>query len=123
MSQSYDNTNTGIIRGNPGIIDNNKRPIVKGSINIEGEEYWLSGWVPNLEGKVSAEDAQYIQEFFMYIATELDLPCLLRFKLEPKEAMKKTSKNISDQAPSAVKGSRLAIAAPVVEEQDTTDKW
>lgn len=39
----YDNTNSGILsRNDKG--DNPKRPDMRGSINIEGKEYWLSGW-------------------------------------------------------------------------------
>ena len=40
----YDNTNTGILFINDK-EGNDKRPDRKGSINIEGREYWLSGWL------------------------------------------------------------------------------
>lgn len=40
---AYDNTNSGILsRNDKG--DNEKRPDMRGQINIEGKEYWLSGW-------------------------------------------------------------------------------
>jgi hypothetical protein len=46
----YDNTNTGVLfLNNKG--DNPKRPDRKGSINIEGVDYWLSGWVREKDGK------------------------------------------------------------------------
>lgn len=40
---AYDNTNTGILNINDK-GDNEKRPDYKGSVNIEGVDYWLSGW-------------------------------------------------------------------------------
>jgi len=46
----YDNTNSGAIfikdKG-----DNQKRPASKGSINVEGVDYWISGWVREKNGK------------------------------------------------------------------------
>jgi hypothetical protein len=52
---AYDNTNSGLLsRNDKG--DNEARPDLKGSINIEGKEYWLSAWQKvgqsgKLEGK------------------------------------------------------------------------
>ena len=46
----YDNTNTGVLFTNDK-GDNPKRPDRKGSINIEGTDYWLSGWVREKDGK------------------------------------------------------------------------
>ena len=39
----YDNTNTGVLFMNDQ-KKTDKHPSRKGSINIEGKEYWLSGW-------------------------------------------------------------------------------
>jgi hypothetical protein len=40
---TYGNTNKGLLaRNDKG--DNEARPDLKGSINIEGKEYWLSAW-------------------------------------------------------------------------------
>lgn len=40
----YDNTNTGtLFKNDKG--DNQKRPDYKGSVNVEGREYWLSAWI------------------------------------------------------------------------------
>ena len=40
----YDNTNTGgLFKNDKG--DNEKRPDYRGSININGAEYWLSAWI------------------------------------------------------------------------------
>lgn len=43
MSQQYDNTNKGVLFVNDKMLSD-KHPSRKGSINIEGVEYWLSGW-------------------------------------------------------------------------------
>jgi hypothetical protein len=40
----YDNTNTGIISKNDR-KELDTHPDIKGQINIEGVEYWLSGWI------------------------------------------------------------------------------
>lgn len=46
----YDNTNSGaLFLSDKG--DNPKRPDRRGTINIEGTEYWLSGWIREKNGK------------------------------------------------------------------------
>ena len=46
----YDNTNTGrLYIKDKG--DNPKRPDRGGDINIDGKEYWLSGWMTNSKGE------------------------------------------------------------------------
>ena len=47
----YDNTNKGIFFKNDR-KEKDSHPDYKGSINIEGVEYWLSGWI-----KVNSQDA------------------------------------------------------------------
>lgn len=42
-SGGYDNTNTGMIYDNDRKKEEN-HPDVKGFINVEGREYWVSGW-------------------------------------------------------------------------------
>lgn len=44
MSQQYDNTNTGILTKNDK-GDNAARPDYRGSINVNGQEFWLSAWI------------------------------------------------------------------------------
>ena len=66
MSQ-YDNTNSGMLfKNDKG--DNEKRPDYKGSVNVGGVEYWLSGWV-----RVAGETSKRAGEKF------------ISMKLEPKE--------------------------------------
>jgi len=43
MSQQYDNTNRGVLFINER-KEQDSHPDRKGSINIEGKEYWLSAW-------------------------------------------------------------------------------
>jgi hypothetical protein len=40
----YDNTNRGIIAKNDR-KEKDTHPDIKGSINVEGVEYWLDGWI------------------------------------------------------------------------------
>lgn len=40
---SYDNTNSGFI-GKNNKKETDKHPDITGSINIDGKEFWLSGW-------------------------------------------------------------------------------
>jgi len=51
----YDNTNRGQLWGNDK-KETEKHPDFKGSININGEEFWLSGWKrgPNANPKAPA---------------------------------------------------------------------
>ena len=44
MSQQYDNTNRGILARNDR-REKDTHPEFAGNINIDGVEYWLSGWV------------------------------------------------------------------------------
>lgn len=43
MSQQFDNTNRGIISKNERKTED-RHPDIKGSINVEGREFWLDGW-------------------------------------------------------------------------------
>jgi len=43
MSDQFDNTNRGAVWKNDK-KESDRHPDFKGSINIEGKEYWLSGW-------------------------------------------------------------------------------
>lgn len=50
---NYDNTNTGALFPNDK-RESDKHPQMKGSINVEGVEYWVSGWT-----NVSKAGAKY----------------------------------------------------------------
>lgn len=41
---TYDNTNKGIISKNDRKTEEN-HPDIAGSINVDGKEYWLNGWL------------------------------------------------------------------------------
>lgn len=56
---AYDNTNTGILKINDK-GDNDKRPDRKGSIDIEGVEYWLSGWIRDGKAGTALEGQKYL---------------------------------------------------------------
>jgi len=44
MSKEYDNTNKGSLFGNTRKREGKKDPDLQGKININGTEFWLSGW-------------------------------------------------------------------------------
>lgn len=44
MSKEYDNTNRGTL-GKNDRKDSDKHPDLTGSLNVEGKDYWLSGWI------------------------------------------------------------------------------
>lgn len=46
---NYDNTNTGILTRNIECDETRKQPQYRGSMNVDGVEYWISAWVQ--EGK------------------------------------------------------------------------
>lgn len=46
MAQQYDNTNRGALFPNDRKVRDNQ-PDYKGSIDVSGVEYWVSGWVKN----------------------------------------------------------------------------
>lgn len=44
MSQQYDNTNRGILSKNDR-KEKDTHPDHKGTLNVDGVEYWLDGWI------------------------------------------------------------------------------
>ena len=46
---SYDNTNTGILTKNLECDESRNQPQYRGSMNVDGVEYWISAWIQ--EGK------------------------------------------------------------------------
>jgi hypothetical protein len=44
MSGTYDNTNSGILSRNDRKEQPN-HPDFRGSLNVDGRDYWLSGWI------------------------------------------------------------------------------
>lgn len=47
-NQQYDNTNSGVIFKNDR-KETERHPDYKGSLDVRGEEFWISGWIK--EGK------------------------------------------------------------------------
>jgi hypothetical protein len=61
----YDNTNSGILtRNDKG--DNERRPDYKGSINIDGQDYWLSAWI-----RTGSEGSKLAGQKYMSLKAEL----------------------------------------------------
>jgi hypothetical protein len=57
--KAYDNTNSGILTindkdGNPA------RPDRKGTINVDGVEYWISGWIKDGREGTKLEGQKYM---------------------------------------------------------------
>lgn len=48
MAQQYDNTNRGTLFPNDRKTKENQ-PDYKGSLNVDGVEYWVSGWVKDTQ--------------------------------------------------------------------------
>lgn len=64
MAQQYDNTNTGLLRKNPR-KERDNHPDYKGSINVNGQEFWLSAWL-----KTGREGTKLAGEKYMSISVE-----------------------------------------------------
>jgi len=56
---NYDNTNSGIITRNDK-QGNESRPDYRGSINVEGREYWLSAWIKTGRDGTKLEGQKYM---------------------------------------------------------------
>ena len=67
MAKEYDNTDSGVLFKNSD-KEKDTHPDYKGSVNVGGVEYWLSGWV-----RVAGESSKRAGEKF------------ISMKLEPKE--------------------------------------
>lgn len=64
---TYDNTNTGLLKRNDRKEKEN-HPDYRGTINIEGVDYWLSGWV-----KTGREGTKLAgQKFFSLSVTPME---------------------------------------------------
>lgn len=46
----YDNTNTGVLFRNQDKATD-RHPDYNGSLNVEGKEYWFSGWIKTSSGR------------------------------------------------------------------------
>lgn len=63
----YDNTNSGILRKNDR-KEKDSHPDYRGTINVNGTDYWLSGWIK--EGKPGSKLEG--QKFFSLAVSEME---------------------------------------------------
>lgn len=64
---AYDNTNTGLLKRNDR-KEKDSHPDYRGTINIDGTDYWLSGWI-----KVGREGTKLAgQKFFSLSVTPME---------------------------------------------------
>jgi hypothetical protein len=74
----YDNTNSGMLSRNER-KEKDSHPDFTGSINVEGREYWLSGWTK--EGKADSKMAG--KRFFSLAVKPKDEQAPTRTKAAP----------------------------------------
>lgn len=67
MAQGYDNTNSGILKKNTS-KQKDSHPDYRGTININGTDYWLSGWLK--EGKPGSKLEG--QKYFSLAVSEME---------------------------------------------------
>jgi hypothetical protein len=64
----YDNTNKGMLTKNDQ-GDNPKRPNMRGSLNVDGVEYWISAWT-----RTGGEGTKLAGEKFLSLSIERKQP-------------------------------------------------
>ena len=55
----YDNTNSGILAKNPDCDESRNQPQYRGSINVEGVDYWISAWIKDGREGTKLEGQKY----------------------------------------------------------------
>ena len=71
----YDNTNSGVLFNNDR-KEQEKQPDYNGSLNVEGKEYWISGWKKNgkkvtfISLAVTPKDDKFKKEYKQEIKQE-----------------------------------------------------
>lgn len=78
MAQQFDNTNRGIISKNERKTED-RHPDIKGSINVEGREFWIDGW------RKERNDGS--GSFYSLSVKPKDAPPAAPAKLAPKRAV------------------------------------
>ena len=56
---SYDNTNSGILAKNLECDESRKQPQYRGSVNVEGVDYWISAWIQDGREGTKLEGQKY----------------------------------------------------------------
>ena len=92
---SYDNTNTGIFFKNTN-KQKDTHPDMEGSINVDGKDYWLKGWVKEgKNGKLAGK-----KFYSLTLSPKDEKPKDEKPKDEPiKNAADKASNNLDDDLP------------------------
>ncbi|CAB4195674.1 hypothetical protein UFOVP1298_34 [uncultured Caudovirales phage] len=98
--KAYDNTNSGLLAKNDR-KEKDTHPDYSGSINVEGVEYWLKGWI-----KVGREDSKLAgQKYFSLSVSPKDAPQSSR--AAPRQAARPSSPSAPTRqapAPSSSRG-------------------
>ena len=55
----YDNTNSGILAKNIDCDESRNQPQYRGSINVEGVDYWISAWIKDGREGTKLEGQKY----------------------------------------------------------------
>jgi hypothetical protein len=91
---SYDNTNSGMLARNDK-KETEKHPDFKGSINVDGVDYWLSAWVK--EGKEGGKMAG--RKFFSLSVSPKEQNFAPKSAPVPQKSAPKTFDQLDDDIP------------------------
>lgn len=92
---NYDNTNSGALFKNDK-REHDKQPTMKGSINVEGKDFWVSAWT-----NTSQKGDKYIS-----------------LRLTPKEEIQETTDPQAQYRPAAKSPAPQPAAAPAAQDDE-----
>ena len=128
--KEFDPTNTAAIWGNPKQLENEKRPILRGMLNVEGTDYkvslWANGFFTEDEGLQSDIEA-VLAELLELIEEAGGKAPIMRGKIEPAEesgakkqpGSRRTSGGRSERA----KPARTHRTKPAAAEAGDDEAW
>ena len=82
----YDNTNSGLLTKN--VKEKDSQPDYRGSINVDGVEYWLSGWIKVGREGTKLEGQKY---FSLSVTPKQQQAAPQRAKAKPAPAVVNTA--------------------------------